>query len=95
MRTSGSAASSAGISSSARSRIADSIFIAKGREARIAEWARRMRAAATIFIALVICWVDRTDLILRRISRREAIGYFVSAGSLDFEGARAGLRPPR
>src|SRR5437879_1000023 len=33
----------------------------------------RMRAAATIFMALVICSVDLTDLILRRISRSDAI----------------------
>jgi len=39
----------------------------------MAAWARRMRAAATIFMALVICWVDLIDLILRLISRSEAI----------------------
>jgi len=32
-----------------------------------------MRAAATIFIAFVICWVDLTDLIFDRISLKDAI----------------------
>jgi len=30
-------------------------------------------AAATIFIALVICWIDLTVLILLRISRNDGI----------------------
>ena len=42
-----------------------SIFDANGRAARMASCDLRMRAAATIFMALVICSVDFTDLILR------------------------------
>ena len=45
---------------------------AKGRAAKIGVWDRRMRAAATIFMALVICSVDLTDLIFRRMSRKDA-----------------------
>ena len=50
-----------------------SILEANGRAARIASCDLRMRAAATIFMAFVICSVDFVDLILLRSSLREAI----------------------
>src|ERR687888_4231 len=40
----------------------------------IASWAFRSLAAATIFIALVICCVFLTERMRLRMSRREAIG---------------------
>lgn len=60
---------------SARRRTSSSIFTANGRAARIVAWERRIRAAATIFMALVICSVAFTDLILRRMSINEAMLY--------------------
>src|SRR2546427_2904800 len=49
------------------------ILAAYGRAARIRSWARRSFAAATSFIARVIFWVDSTDRIRRRMSRRVAM----------------------
>src|SRR5439155_4934616 len=51
----------------------DSSF-AYGRAASAASWARRSRAAATNFIARVICWVFFTERMRRRKSRSVAMG---------------------
>src|SRR5258706_16323374 len=42
----------------------------------MASWARRILAAATIFIALVICWVLFTERMRRRRSLRLAMKLF-------------------
>src|SRR5713101_9771339 len=47
---------------------------AYGRAASAASCARRSRAAATNFIARVICWVFFTERMRRRKSRREGMG---------------------
>src|SRR6266478_4321707 len=47
--------------------------LAYGRAAMAASWARRKRAAATNFIARVICWVFFTERIRRRKSRSVAM----------------------
>src|SRR5262245_6812442 len=49
------------------------ISLANGRAAWMRSCARRSRDAATIFIALVICWVDLTALTRRRMSRRDGM----------------------
>ena len=49
------------------------IFFAYGRASRMRSWARRNFDAATSFMALVIFWVDWTDLIRRWMSRRVAM----------------------
>src|SRR3954469_7029666 len=49
------------------------IWFAYGRACWMRSWARRSFDAATIFIALVICCVDLTARIRRRMSRREGI----------------------
>ncbi len=46
---------------------------AYGRACSILSWALRILAAATIFIALVTCWILLTDRIRSRISFRFAI----------------------
>src|SRR5262245_18076013 len=48
-----------------------SICAANGRPCWMRSWARRSFDAATIFMALVICWVDLTARMRRRISKRE------------------------
>src|SRR5438876_2780298 len=48
--------------------------LAYGRAAMAASWARRSRAAATNFIARVICWVFFTERMRRRKSRSVAMG---------------------
>src|SRR4029453_4799115 len=54
-----------------------SISLANGRACWMRSCARRSRDAATIFIALVICWVDLTARIRRRISSNEGMRQFV------------------
>ena len=51
-----------------------SISLANGRACWIRSCARRSREAATIFIALVICCVDLTARIRRRISNKDGMG---------------------
>ncbi len=50
-----------------------SICLLNGRALTMRSYARRMRLAATIFIALVICCVDLTARIRRRMSIREGM----------------------
>src|SRR5512133_1741772 len=53
----------------------------------MASWARRSFAAATIFMAFVICRVDFTEPMRLRMSRREGTGFLV----LDLGRLRLGL----
>jgi hypothetical protein len=53
--------------------MSDCIVSAYGREAVTRCWARRIREAATISIALVICDVLLIDRMRRRMSRRLGI----------------------
>src|SRR6478672_5013454 len=63
----------AGSTRATRLRSTRAIWLAYGRACEMRSCARRSLEAATIFIALVICCVDLTARIRRRMSRREGI----------------------
>src|SRR6185369_1350787 len=65
----------------AMSLITEAILLAKGRAATMRSWERRRRAAATIFMALVICWMFFADLMRTRSSFSDAI---LLEGQLEF-----------
>ena len=69
------------------------IFSAYGRAATAASCARRSFAAETIFMALVICWVLRIELIRLRIALRVAMSFFAGTMRAGGPALEEGFKP--